>query len=45
MAGQMSGKSEYLHAVHVHDPDAQPGDLVRVQGTQSAPNSLAAVRL
>ena len=45
MAGQMSGKSEYLHAVHVHDPDAQPGDLVRVQVTQSAPNSLAAVRL
>jgi len=45
MAGQMSGKSEYLHAVHVHDPDAQPGDLVRVQVTDSAPNSLAAVRL
>ncbi len=42
-AGQMGGKSEYLHAVHVHAPEAQPGDLARVRITESVRNSLAGV--
>ncbi|SFD56314.1 tRNA (N6-isopentenyl adenosine(37)-C2)-methylthiotransferase MiaB [Roseivivax sediminis] len=41
MAGQMVGKSEYLHAVHVTADDIAPGDLRRVLVTDSAPNSLA----
>ncbi len=41
LPGQMVGKSDYLHAVHVHAPDAAPGDLLRVRITASAPNSLA----
>ncbi|MFV0300854.1 MAG: tRNA (N6-isopentenyl adenosine(37)-C2)-methylthiotransferase MiaB [Paracoccus sp. (in: a-proteobacteria)] len=41
LPGQMVGKSDYLHAVHVHAPDAKPGDLLRVRITASAPNSLA----
>ena len=45
LPGQMGGKSEYLHAVHVHDTAGQPGDLVRVRVTEAAPNSLAAVRV
>lgn len=43
--GQMVGKSDHLHAVHVNDPQGQVGELVRVRVTGSAPNSLAAVRL
>jgi tRNA-2-methylthio-N6-dimethylallyladenosine synthase len=41
MAGQMVGKSDYLHAVHVRDPQARVGEIARVRivGTQS--NSLA----
>ncbi|MFO1175829.1 MAG: tRNA (N6-isopentenyl adenosine(37)-C2)-methylthiotransferase MiaB [Paracoccaceae bacterium] len=42
---QMGGKSEYLHAVHVRDKDAQPGEIVRVRITASAPNSLAGERV
>ena len=38
--GQMVGKSEYLHAVHVTDPTIQIGDIRRVRITQSNPNSL-----
>ncbi|MBC2837181.1 tRNA (N6-isopentenyl adenosine(37)-C2)-methylthiotransferase MiaB [Paragemmobacter straminiformis] len=45
MAGQMVGKSDHLHAVHVVDPDARAGDLVRVRITESGPNSLGGVRL
>lgn len=45
LPGQMSGKSDHLHAVHVHDPDARIGDLVRVRITSAAPNSLAGQRL
>ena len=30
-AGQMVGKSDYLHAVHVADCDAKIGDLRRVR--------------
>ncbi|MHA7877155.1 tRNA (N6-isopentenyl adenosine(37)-C2)-methylthiotransferase MiaB [Roseivivax sp.] len=42
LPGQMVGKSEYLHAVHVAGIDGQvaPGDLRRVRITESGPNSL-----
>ncbi|QIE44841.1 tRNA (N6-isopentenyl adenosine(37)-C2)-methylthiotransferase MiaB [Pseudohalocynthiibacter aestuariivivens] len=39
--GQMVGKSEYLHAVHVVAPDVRPGDIARVRITESSTNSLA----
>ena len=39
--GQMVGKSDYLHAVHVQAPGAQIGDLARVKIVSSGPNSLA----
>lgn len=45
LPGQMVGKSDHLHAVHVTDPYARPGDLVRVRITAAAPNSLAGERL
>jgi tRNA-2-methylthio-N6-dimethylallyladenosine synthase len=45
LAGQMVGKSDHLHAVHVDDPAGRIGELVRVRVTASGPNSLAAVRL
>ena len=45
LPGQMVGKSDHLHAVHVSDPGARAGDLVRVRITASAPNSLAGERL
>ena len=41
-AGQMVGKSDHLHAVHVTDPGLRPGMLRRVRITQSGPNSLGA---
>ncbi len=41
MPGQMVGKSEYLHAVHVTDPTLGIGDLVRLKIVESGPNSLA----
>ena len=41
MPGQMVGKSDYLHAVHVTGSDAAPGDLRRVEIVESGPNSLA----
>ena len=37
--GQMAGKSEHLHAVHVAT-DAAPGTLARVRIVESGPNSL-----
>jgi tRNA-2-methylthio-N6-dimethylallyladenosine synthase len=40
MAGQMVGKSDYLHAVHVTDDRVQPGDLAQVEIVESGPNSL-----
>ena len=40
LPGQMVGKSEYLHAVHVAT-DATPGMIEKVRITGSAPNSLA----
>jgi tRNA-2-methylthio-N6-dimethylallyladenosine synthase len=43
LAGQMVGKSEYLHAVHVRDAGAAVGQIARVRIVESAPNSLAGV--
>jgi tRNA-2-methylthio-N6-dimethylallyladenosine synthase len=43
--GQMVGKSEYLHAVHVADTAAKIGDLARVRVTESGANSLGATLL
>ncbi len=43
LEGQMGGKSEYQHAVHVMAPDARPGDMARVRITESARNSLKGV--
>ncbi|NEY90951.1 tRNA (N6-isopentenyl adenosine(37)-C2)-methylthiotransferase MiaB [Tabrizicola oligotrophica] len=45
LAGQMVGKSDHLHAVHVTDPEGRVGELVRVRISASATNSLAAVRV
>ncbi|MDZ4135914.1 MAG: TRAM domain-containing protein, partial [Paracoccaceae bacterium] len=45
MPGQMVGKSDHLHAVHVTDPTGQAGELVQVRITASSANSLAAERL
>jgi tRNA-2-methylthio-N6-dimethylallyladenosine synthase len=39
--GQMVGKSEYLHAVHVEAPDIAVGTLARVHVLSSGSNSLA----
>ena len=39
--GQMVGKSEYLHAVHVTGSGAQPGDILPVRIASSGRNSLA----
>jgi tRNA-2-methylthio-N6-dimethylallyladenosine synthase len=43
MPGQMVGKSDHLHAVHVQDEAGRIGQLVRVRVTASSTNSLAAV--
>ena len=43
--GQMVGKSDHLHAVHVDDPTGQVGELVRVRISASATNSLAGQRI
>ena len=40
--GQMVGKSDHLHAVHVEDPEGRIGQLQRVRVTGSSTNSLAA---
>ena len=42
MPGQMVGKSDHLHAVHVQDGVGRIGELVRVRVTASSSNSLAA---
>jgi len=44
-AGQMTGKSEYLHAVHVADAALAPGDTARVLITESNANSLGGRRV
>ncbi|MEL6433686.1 MAG: tRNA (N6-isopentenyl adenosine(37)-C2)-methylthiotransferase MiaB [Pseudomonadota bacterium] len=41
LTGQMVGKSDYLHAVHVADAKVEIGDIARVEITDSAANSLA----
>ena len=41
LAGQMLGKSDYLHAVHVADCNREIGDLARVRIVSSSTNSLA----
>ncbi|MGI1663020.1 tRNA (N6-isopentenyl adenosine(37)-C2)-methylthiotransferase MiaB [Palleronia sp. KMU-117] len=40
MPGQMVGKSDHLHAVHVAAPGIAQGDLRRVRIVESGPNSL-----
>lgn len=41
LSGQMVGKSDYLHAVHVADAPVKAGDIAKVEITESAANSLA----
>ena len=41
LPGQMVGKSEYLHAVHVQDPGLEVGQIARVRIVASGANSLA----
>ena len=41
LAGQLVGKSDYLHAVHVTAASAALGDIAKVRITESAANSLA----
>ncbi|NEX47896.1 tRNA (N6-isopentenyl adenosine(37)-C2)-methylthiotransferase MiaB [Pseudotabrizicola algicola] len=43
--GQMVGKSDHLHAVHVNDAGGRVGELARVRVLASAANSLSAVRI
>jgi len=45
LAGQMVGKSEHLHAVHVTDPLGRLGEIAKVRITASSSNSLAGTRL
>ena len=45
MAGQMVGKSDHLHAVHVADSRGVVGELVRVRISAASSNSLAGVRI
>ncbi len=40
LPGQWTGKSDYLHAVHVVGEGLAPGVLARVRITESGPNSL-----
>jgi tRNA-2-methylthio-N6-dimethylallyladenosine synthase len=44
-AGQMIGKSDHLHAVHVDDATGSVGELVRVRILASSSNSLAGERI
>ena len=45
LPGQMAGKSDHLHAVHVDDPEGRIGDLVAIRITASGPNSLSGDRI
>ncbi|MGC1503084.1 MAG: tRNA (N6-isopentenyl adenosine(37)-C2)-methylthiotransferase MiaB [Sulfitobacter sp.] len=40
--GQMLGKSEYLHSVHIEDCTAQIGDILKVRIVEAKTNSLTA---
>ncbi|MBF9035421.1 tRNA (N6-isopentenyl adenosine(37)-C2)-methylthiotransferase MiaB [Rhodobacterales bacterium HKCCE2091] len=42
MPGQLSGKSDYLQAVHADAPEALIGRIARVRVVAAAPNSLSA---
>jgi tRNA-2-methylthio-N6-dimethylallyladenosine synthase len=39
--GQIAGKSDYLHAVHVDGPDHLIGQIAAVEIVEARPNSLA----
>jgi tRNA-2-methylthio-N6-dimethylallyladenosine synthase len=41
--GQMVGKSEYLHAVHIENCTARVGDIVQARVVESKVNSLSAI--
>ncbi len=43
--GQMLGKSEYLHAVHIEDAQARIGEIARVRIVKGMTNSLTARHL
>ena len=43
--GQMMGKSDHLHMVHVNDPAGRVGELVQVRILTSQANSLAGARI
>jgi tRNA-2-methylthio-N6-dimethylallyladenosine synthase len=45
LPGQMAGKSDHLHAVHIPDPGGRIGELVRARITASATNSLSGERI
>jgi len=45
MPGQMMGKSDHLHAVHVADSQGKVGDMVRVRILASSANSLSGARI
>ena len=45
MPGQMIGKSDHMHAVHVDDPQGRIGQLVRVRVLASSSNSLSGGKL
>ncbi|MGR3793518.1 tRNA (N6-isopentenyl adenosine(37)-C2)-methylthiotransferase MiaB [Vannielia sp. SX4] len=45
LPGQMVGKSDHLHAVHITGENLSVGDLVKVRITDSGPNSLAGALL
>lgn len=44
-AGQMVGKSEYLHSVHIDDATAKVGEVAHVRIVDAKTNSLTAVQL
>jgi tRNA-2-methylthio-N6-dimethylallyladenosine synthase len=44
-AGQMLGKSEYLHSVHIENANVQIGDIVKVRIVDAKANSLTARHL
>ncbi len=45
LEGQLVGKSDHLHAVHVTDPKGKIGELVQVRITDSVTNSLKGQRI
>lgn len=44
-AGQMIGKSQYLHSVHIQDGTAAVGDMARVRIVDAKTNSLGGVQI